>query len=281
MTSSITRFCINSRRCSINRSIYNVNRFKSTLSTDISKSAADDHVTTVSQTTPNFLKRFSVTAEVTLSKIFPAGFGWQAGAIYASSLDISSSSLSFALFTGVGDLAGVTIGHFFYYLLKKSIDPSIDIMKEAHTAFFLGSAAFCSGFVWQPAVNALQAAGTLPFSSVMLGAWAAGTIAFFSGLRVARTIYSPYLYVAAGSDKNFRDDVMLSASIGGAAAGFVGTDTVYLSGEGNHLKSLVGVIESDSAITQMIKAGESTSVGFVIAQTAQNITNGKGKNWTD
>jgi len=115
----------------------------------------------------------------------------------------------------------------------------------------------------------------------MVGAWAAGTIAFFTGLRVARTIYSPYLHIAKGSDKNFRDDVMLSTAIGGAAAGFVGTDTVYLNGDGNHLKSLVGMYESDSAITQMVKAGNSTSVGFLIIQTAQNITNAKDKNWTD
>ena len=189
--------------------------------------------------------------------------------------------MSFAVATGLGDMTGVFLGHSIYFALKRAIDPSIDVMKEVHTAIFLGSAAFCSGFVWQPTVTALQTAGTLPVSTVMIGAWAAGTVAFFSGLRVARSIYSPFLHVAPSSHKNFKDDVMLSTAIGGAAAGFVGTDTAYLAGDGNHLKDLVGIYESDEALTQMVKAGESTGVGFLIVQTAQNITNSKGENWTD
>jgi len=165
--------------------------------------------------------------------------------------------------------------------MKKASDPASDITKEAHTALFLGSAAFCSGFVWQPAVNVLQAAGSLPFSGVMFGAWAAGTIAFFSGLRIGRAVYSPVLYVAKASDKNFKDDVMLSAAIGGAASGFVGTDTAYLGGAGNPLKEIVGITGQEHEIVQMIKAGQSTSIGFIGVQTAQNLSNSKGQNWTD
>lgn len=179
-------------------------------------------------------------------------------------------------------MTGVVLGHTLYYSLKKAtLDPAIDVVKEAHTALFLGTAAFCSGFVWQPAVNVLQAAGTLPFSGVILGAWAAGTIAFFSGLRIGRAVYSPVLYVAKASDKNFKDDVMLSAAIGGAAGGFVGTDTAYLNAVGNPLKEIVGITGQEHEIVQMIKAGQSTSIGFLGVQTAQNLSNSKGQNWTD
>jgi hypothetical protein len=44
-------------------------------------------------------------------------------------------------------MTGVTCGHFLYYLLKRTVDPSIDLVKESHTALFLGSAAFCSGII--------------------------------------------------------------------------------------------------------------------------------------
>ena len=179
-------------------------------------------------------------------------------------------------------MTGVILGHTLFYSLKKaSLDPAIDVVKETHTALFLGTAAFCSGFVWQPAVNVLQAAGTLPFSGVVLGAWAAGTIAFFTGLRFGRKVYSTVLYVAKGNDKNFKDDVMLSAAIGGAAGGFVGTDTAYLGAAGNPLKEIVGITGQEHEIVQMIKAGQSTSIGFIGVQTAQNLSNSKGQNWTD
>ena len=189
--------------------------------------------------------------------------------------------MTFALLTGLGDMTGVALGHTLYYSLKKMGDPAIDISKEIHTSIFLGSAAFCSGFVWQPAVNALQAAGSLPFAGVMLGAFAAGTGAFMTGLRVGRAVYSPYLHVAKGTEKNFKDDLKLSAAIGGAAGGFVGTDTAYLQGVGNPLESVVGVYPSDSELVQMTKAGASTSIGFLATQTVQNVADRKDKNWTD
>jgi hypothetical protein len=45
--------------------------------------------------------RFVVTAEVTVSKIFPAGFGWQTSSIIASeSFDFAPDTMNFALSTG-------------------------------------------------------------------------------------------------------------------------------------------------------------------------------------
>ena len=105
-------------------------------------------------------KRFVVTAEVTVSKIFPAGFGWQTSSIIAENhLGYAADSAAFSLTTGLGDAVGVLAGHTAYYAAKKAtVDSSIDMEREAHVGVLLGSAAFCSGTAWQPLVDALQGA---------------------------------------------------------------------------------------------------------------------------
>ena len=46
--------------------------------------------------------RHVVTAEVIVSKILPAGFGWQASSVVAGDMGFEADTLSFALTTGVG-----------------------------------------------------------------------------------------------------------------------------------------------------------------------------------
>ncbi len=142
-----------------------------------------------------------------------------------------ASDVGFALMTGLGDMSFVFLGHSIYYSIKKIIDPSINIKNEVHTGLFLGSAAFCSGFLWQPCVNMLQGMD-LPFVGVALGTWAACGTAFFGGLRLFRSVYSPVLNIAPNSKDNIVHDAFLSASIGGASGGFVGTDVNYLGRRG-------------------------------------------------
>lgn len=112
-------------------------------------------------------KRFIVTAEVTVSKIFPAGFGWQTSSIIAENhLGYAPDSAAFALTTGLGDAVGVLVGHTAFYAAKKAaVDSSIDMEREAHVGLLLGSAAFCSGTAWQPLVDVLQGMN-LPFMQV-------------------------------------------------------------------------------------------------------------------
>merc|ERR1719182_654222 len=76
--------------------------------------------------------RFQVTLEVMVSKIFPAGFGWQGASILADNMGMSDSSLSFALTTGVGDGIGVLTGHTLFMMAKKAVtgNDSIDINIE-------------------------------------------------------------------------------------------------------------------------------------------------------
>jgi hypothetical protein len=193
-----------------------------------------------------------------------------------------TSDMGFALITGLGDFTGVTIGHALYYTLKKLVyKRSIDLKTEYNIGFFLGSAAFCSGFIWQPSVNLLQAL-SLPFVGVAFGTWATCGIAFLAGLRVFRILYSPIISIEPPTKANFVGDAQLSVSIGGATGAFVGTDVVYLNGEGNFLRPLVGVEATDSALIGCFKAGSATSIGLFSAQTVQNIAQpASSKNWTD
>ena len=55
------------------------------------------------------LQRFVVTAEVTVSKIFPAGFGWQTASVLADGMGMQSDTWNFALTTGAGDAIGYVV----------------------------------------------------------------------------------------------------------------------------------------------------------------------------
>jgi hypothetical protein len=229
------------------------------------------------------MDRFVVTAEVTVSKIFPAGFGWQSSSIIASSqFGYASDSMNFALTTGVGDGIGVLVGHYTYYTAKKMITGStdIDLTKELHTGILLGSAAFCSGTAWQPLVNAFQGAN-LPFSQVFLGTWLGCGAAFYVGLRLGRTILSgPLAHIQEPTYENSKADVSLSAAIGGATGFFVGTDAAYLPDQ-NFLIDFVGIQAGTPDLTGCAIAGASTSLGFMSAQTGMNLIYPKGKCWND
>ena len=57
--------------------------------------------TTTKKAENGLYDRFVLTAEVTVSKIFPAGFGWQTSSIIASeSFGFAPDTLNFALTTG-------------------------------------------------------------------------------------------------------------------------------------------------------------------------------------
>lgn len=228
-------------------------------------------------------ERFKVTAEVTVSKIFPAGLGWQSSSIIAEEyLGYAPDTAAFALTTGLGDGIGVMIGHYAYFAAKKSImgDDSINMKREAQTGLLLASAAFCSGTAWQPLVDALQAAN-LSFFQVFAGTWVGCGTAFYLGLRGARTILSgPCRYIHEPTFENSVTDKSLSAAIGGATGFFVGTDTAYLPAQ-NFLIGAVGIHDATPAMAGCVLAGTSTSLGFLTAQTTLNTIYPAGKLWND
>lgn len=229
------------------------------------------------------LDRFKVTAEVTVSKIFPAGFGWQSSSILARDfLGYSPDTLGFALTTGLGDGIGVFLGNCAYYVAKKNAtgDDSINMERETQTGILLGSAAFCSGTVWQPIVNALQAAD-LSFFQVFAGTWVGCGTAFYLGMRGSRTILSgPFKHIKEPTFANSITDKSLSAAIGGATGFFVGTDTAYLPAQ-NFLINIVGIHDAVPAVTGCVIAGTSTSLGFTCAQSTLNVIYPAGKLWND
>ena len=228
-----------------------------------------------------WMNRWIVTAEVAVSKIFPGGFGWQTGSLVAANYyQYSSDSFNFALSTGVGDALGVFGGHCLYYYLKRSIVPSskIDMVKEVHTGLWLGSAALCSGTVWQPIVTTLQLSGCT-FTQVMIGTWLTCSTAFYVGLRVGRTLL-PLCTLAKPTYDNSQTDIALSVSIGGATGFFVGTDTAYLP-EQNFLLPVVGITDTTSDLMGCTLAGTSTALGFVSSQSVLNMIYPKQKCWND
>ncbi len=256
------------------------------------------------------LDRFKVTAEVTVSKIFPAGFGWQSSSILARDfLGYAPDTLGFALTTGLGDGIGVFLGHCAYNFAKKNAtgDDSINMERETQTGILLGSAAFCSGTAWQPIVNALQAAD-LSFFQVFAGTWVGCGTAFYLGMRGARTILSgPFQHIMEPTFENSITDKSLSAAIGGATGFFVGTDTgeyyfsltrmmifsplshysvtfctaqAYLPAQ-NFLIDIVGIHDAIPAVTGCVIAGTSTSLGFTCAQSTLNVIYPAGKLWND
>jgi len=226
--------------------------------------------------------RFILSTEVTVSKIFPAGFGWQSASIVADAKGMSADSMSFALTTGFGDAVGVLLGHCAFYGAKKAMtgDSAIDMTKELHTGILLGSAAMCSGTAWQPLVNALQGAN-LSFPAVFAGTWVGCGTAFYFGLRAGRTILPGFLeHVHEPTYENSTRDAALSVAIGGATGYFVGTDAVYLPDQ-NFLINIVGIPDGTPDLTGCAIAGSSTALGFMSAQTGMNLIYPKGKSWND
>mmetsp|Transcript_27868 Transcript_27868/g.42906 ORF Transcript_27868/g.42906 Transcript_27868/m.42906 type:complete len:297 (+) Transcript_27868:51-941(+) len=247
---------------------------------DAAPAAEEPVVATKTEST--IVDRFVTTAEVTVSKIFPAGFGWQTSSIIAeNSFGFAPESMNFALTTGAGDAIGVLAGHVSYYALKKTVTGSdIDMTAELHTGVLLGTAAFCSGTAWQPIVNALQGAN-LSFGEVFTGTWIGCGLAFYGGLRVGRTILGGYMeHIEEPTYENSKNDASLSVAIGGATGFFVGTDAAYLPDQ-NFLINIVGIQDGTPDLVGCAIAGSSTSLGFLTAQSAMNAVYPTGRCWND
>ena len=77
---------------------------------------------------------------------------------------------------------------------------------------------------------------------------------------------------------NLCDDALLSVSIGAATGTFVGTDITFPD---NVIRPAFGVEDSMSDVEGMVRAGMSTSAGFLGVQTMQNVVMPRGGNWLD
>jgi len=221
--------------------------------------------------------RFVPTLEVIVSKIFPAGFGWQAASVVAGNQGFEADTLNFALTTGAGDFAGVFAGHGVYSIFKAMIGKGGGLGSDLVAGLWLATAAFCSGTAWQPTVNFLHDAAGCSFLPTAVGCGAITGGCFYVGLRLGRIIYKPLGLPGMAYD-NLCSDALLSVSIGAATGTFVGTDITF---KDNFLMPFFGVTDSMSDLEGCIRAGASTSAGFLCMQSAQNILLPKGANWID
>eukprot|EP00536_Pseudo-nitzschia_multiseries_P014423 jgi/Psemu1/291440/fgenesh1_pg.699_\ len=216
-------------------------------STVMTKSDATPHETNTNTTILNkgghtIANRFVVTAEVTVSKIFPAGFGWQTSSIIAeNTFGFAPDSINFALTTGVGDALGV---------LGAS----------------RGSLAGSKSELWGRVCGYLGRAVD----------WA-----FYAGLRAGRTILSGFMLgIEEPTYENSKNDASLSCAIGGATGFFVGTDAVYLPDQ-NFLIRFVGITDGTPDLVGCAIAGTSTATGFLTTQSVFNVIYPSGKCWND
>lgn len=228
----------------------------------------------------NMGKRFRILAEVTVSKLFPAGFGWQAASVWAGNQGMTDTDLSFFLTTGIGDAIFVAAGHTIFYSIMKHIYlPDVKVGTELQTGIWLGTAAFCSGTAWQPIVNLLAGYGLTFTPAAIVTTMLCGSC-FYFGLRMGRLVYGKGLGMSIpGNDYgNLKTDAQLSLSIGGAGGAFVGTCADM---PGNWLRGAVGVEDFHSDVTGMVRAGASTAIGFASFQFVQALVWPTGRNWTD
>lgn len=225
-----------------------------------------------------WVDRMLSTVEITVSKIFPAGFGWQAAAVYSDSLGYGPTSPFFYVLTGVGDGLAVGACHFLWNVGKRAIVNTSnkhfgtkwavpELKSEAVVSLWLTSASFCSGSMWQPILNGFQSM-ELPFSQCVTFTGLACASCFYFGLRIGRYVYGPHFAaLPLASRDNIYDDFRLSLGIGGAAGLFVGTDVSFVH---NPFKEYIGVFPDTAPLEGMQRAGLSTALGFMAMQTVQN-----------
>ena len=221
--------------------------------------------------------RWRVTAEVLVSKIFPAGFGWQAASVVAGNQGMEADTLGFALTTGAGDFAGVLIGHSVFSVMKSAMGGGGALKDDLVAGLWLATAAACSGTAWQPTVNFLHDQAHCSFVATAVGCGVVTGTAFFAGLRAGRVLYAPLGLPPMAYD-NLIGDALLSVSIGAATGTFVGTDVTFAD---NFLRPVFGVEDSMSDVEGMVRAGASTFTGFLCMQSLHNATLPKGANWID
>lgn len=226
-----------------------------------------------------FGDRLVTTAEVTASKIFPAGAGWQLASIVAENSGFSPTSLAFFATVGLGDCSGVFLGHFLYQTIKKMLGTKIDLKAEGQTASLLGGAAFFSGSAWQPALNAFNQLG-FTFTQSLVGVALATTFAFFAGLRIMRRLLCGFMPAVEGvTYDNQESDLALSAAVGTGCGAFVGTDISF--GAANWLTPIVGIQAHFGACRAAVAAGISTSIGFVANMLVQAAALPEKECWID
>jgi len=257
---------------------------KPAAATALSKLQANSRQCTTTAPEVTTAGRWPYTLEVMVSKIFPAGFGWQFSSGIADGAGFAADSAGFAVITGCGDATGVFLGHSLYKAAQSAVAPGmkVDLTGEVQTATWLATAAFFCGTAWQPIVNTLHDGMKLSFTPTFLGTFAGCGAVFYAGLRAGRALYP---FMNGCTAQNNAQDIGLGLSIGGATATFVATDTTFHGADSDALYKVLApvfnIADDASTIVGCVTAGGSTFTGYGVINSVQNIALPAGMNWQD
>lgn len=243
--------------------------------------ATETGATAAAPPTVSTAGRWTYTGEIMVSKVFPAGFGWQFSSGVAEEIGFGADTAGFALTTGIGDAAGVFLGHTLFKAAQSLVSDKVSLPAEIKTGTWLSTGALFAGTSWQPAVNLFHdtlGMGFMPCAGATVAT--CGTM-FLVGLRVGRAAFP---FMPAGDSANLKQDFGLSLSIGGATGLFVATDLSFTAAQSDVLYQItspvLGIGDADSVLLGCIKAGSSTLAGFGVFNAVQNALPA-GANWMD
>jgi len=226
-----------------------------------------------------FGSRMVATVFSMSSKLYWGGFLW---AFFGVACGAGDHTTEFYLMTGLGDCCGVLVGNAFYSAARriKALDHTEKtfalFIEDMEGGLLLASAAFCSGTIWQMAVNISISSPFLVCCTVTMALCSAG---FFVGCCVFRYLYSACglrLLASKGGSTVFKD-FQIAVSVGGGSFGFVFT----VETTGNFLRGLFGYNSETPIFLASAKAGLSVGLGFLIVQMIQNLLVPEGEAWTD
>ena len=213
------------------------------------------------------LTRYLKTSEVVVSKLFPAGCGWQAASIVAENLNYLPSTMPFFLTVGLGEGLAVGVGHLTYYTIKKKlINNQINMKNELGSALQLGTAATMSGTIWQPTVKVLSNYDFIFASS--------GT--YYLWINFILVLDFPDLYTVIYSQMEIKEMIYYICFCSWCCWYVVATDVSLAN---NFMMPYLGITDSMSDLHGIGLAGLSTASGFVFVKNFQNIF--MKKNWID
>lgn len=215
--------------------------------------------------------RWLVTV-VGAAKVFVGAFFWQGFAL-ACNCDVHYEGYYFL--TGFGGGLGTVLSALVPYALTgfKNFDPTIEGLR----GFMLGMAIFLGpGTIWQRVVNDAADWGWT-FTGGFFYMWFLSGLMFLASITVTRKVtyyiqkhcFDHVIRAVDSVKRQFYHDATLAFTVGFSDAFFMGTCATQF--DDNWLAGAFGIDDNTEDFEAMILAGLSTCVGFIIAQSFQNL----------
>lgn len=206
------------------------------------------------------------------SQVFIGAFFWQGFAL-ACNCDVHY--VGYYFITGFGGGLGTVLSALVPYALKGF--KNFDITIEGLRGFMLGMAIFLGpGTIWQRVVNDAADWGW-SFTGGFFYMWLLSGLMFLASITVTRKItyfiqkraFDHVIRAVDSVTRQFYHDATLAFTVGFSDAFFMGTCATQFSD--NWLAGAFGIDNNTEDFEAMILAGLSTCVGFLIAQSFQNV----------